>query len=500
MRLHMHPISVLENIWKRLFLLLIPLIRGVAFIFSPEGFRAWLSGAWLDLLVILFILTASYINWRCKTYQVEANQLIIRTGVLIRRESCIPKKAIATLSESIPFYMRPFRAVRVYVDTDGGLAQRVDVKLTVREKDMPVLQQLQDAKPVAPFLKRGYSPRWYEVAFMSICVSSALGSAVYAALFIRQAGKIFGEDILELLRFRLEHAAEYLIFIPQTAAILAIVILGLWFLGFMRNYLYYMKFSVYRQGDRLMLRHGLFVRSESVCRVNHINFIDRRQNLLSRMFRLNMVFIQCTGYGKVQQKMAAVIPAATNKATRIYLKLLLPEFQETPVQIRPMRRSAVRYLWSPLAGITAVIAVFYFILPWLIPWLLPILSPTIAAFGVNLGAVWGELIYFLGFMAVLPFIWMFILRLAGHGSAGISVSETTLTLCYTKGFFIHTVIIPREKLNYVSFRRSIFQKASGTCDLIFYTYSEYGHRHRVVSLPYEKAKTYLATQTDFPVL
>ncbi len=214
MRLHMHPISVLENIWKRLFLLLIPLIRGVAFIFSPEGFRAWLSGAWLDLLVILFILTASYINWRCKTYQVEANQLIIRTGVLIRRESCIPKKAIATLSESIPFYMRPFRAVRVYVDTDGGLAQRVDVKLTVREKDMPVLQQLQDAKPVAPFLKRGYSPRWYEVAFMSICVSSALGSAVYAALFIRQAGKIFGEDILELLRFRLEHAAEYLIFYP----------------------------------------------------------------------------------------------------------------------------------------------------------------------------------------------------------------------------------------------------------------------------------------------
>ena len=369
MRLHMHPISVLENIWKRLFLLLIPLIRGVAFIFSPEGFRAWLSGAWLDILVILFILTASYINWRCKTYQVEANQLIIRTGVLIRRESCIPKKAIATLSESIPFYIRPFRAVRVYVDTDGGLAQRVDVKLTVREKDMPVLQQLQDAKPVAPFLKRGYSPRWYEVAFMSICVSSALGSAVYAALFIRQAGKIFGEDILELLRFRLEHAAEYLIFIPQTAAILAIVILGLWFLGFMRNYLYYMKFSVYRQGDRLMLRHGLFVRSESVCRVNHINFIDRRQNLLSRMFRLNMVFIQCTGYGKVQQKMAAVIPAATNKATRIYLKLLLPEFQETPVQIRPMRRSAVRYLWSPLAGITAVIAVFYFILPWLIPWL-----------------------------------------------------------------------------------------------------------------------------------
>lgn len=52
-----HPITILEFVSKYLFLLLIPVLRGLFYLLTTShDFYNWLAGAWVDLLVVLFIL------------------------------------------------------------------------------------------------------------------------------------------------------------------------------------------------------------------------------------------------------------------------------------------------------------------------------------------------------------------------------------------------------------------------------------------------------------
>ncbi len=85
-----------------------------------------------------------------------------------------------------------------------------------------------------------------------------------------------------------------------------------------------------------------------------------------------------------------------------------------------------------------------------------LLVPAAAAAACRLFPDWQQLIVFLGLMLALPFVWLLILRIIDCCTAGIAVSSRPLTLRYSRGYTFHTVIVPRERVNYVRIRYSIF--------------------------------------------
>ena len=94
-------------------------------------------------------------------------------------------------------------------------------------------------------------------------------------------------------------------------------------------------------------------------------------------------------------------------------------------------------------------------------------------------------------MLTIPWAWWLLLRIIDRFTAGVAVSSRQLTLRYSWGYAFHTVIIPLERINYVRVRYSIFQKWSGNCDVLFYTYGEVGHCHKVENLRMEDVKALL---------
>lgn len=92
--------------------------------------------------------------------------------------------------------------------------------------------------------------------------------------------------------------------------------------GILRNFLYYSEFAVHRSGIRCILKTDFSPWTKSICRVSAVNYIDRRQNLISSIFGLDMAFIQCTGYGKARKKEALLIPAGTERSVDGCVKLL----------------------------------------------------------------------------------------------------------------------------------------------------------------------------------
>ena len=225
-----HPITILEFVSKYLFLLLIPVLRGLFYLLTTShDFYNWLAGAWVDLLVVLFILLASYLRWRFQFYRYDEQGLTVRRGVLIRRTVTIPQSSISTLTVEESFYLRPFRAVHLLADTDAGPFQRADCQLTLHREDACGLLERHGREP--NLKPRLYRPRWTELAFLSIIVSNTLTGVVFLATFINKAGELLGEEFQRRLLVGLEGVAGLLAFLPQTGAVLALILMGGWLVG-----------------------------------------------------------------------------------------------------------------------------------------------------------------------------------------------------------------------------------------------------------------------------
>lgn len=465
-----HPITILEFVSKYLFLLLIPILRGLFYLLTTtHDFYNWLAGTWMDLLVVLFILLASYLRWRFQFYRYDEQGLTVRRGILIQRTFTIPEASISTLTMEEPFFLRPFRAVHLLADTDAGSFQRADCQLTLRrEEACRLLEHRGQCQPSKPRL---YRPRWTDVAFLSIIVSNTLTGVVFLATFVNKAGDILGKEFQRRLLNGLEGVAGLLAFIPQTGAVLALILLGGWLIGFVRNFVRYIHFTVRRNEGTLTIRSGWLTRRTYSCRVDAVNYLDYRQSILTRLMGLYMVFIQCVGYGKGNGALAVLIPAADTRSCRRTMRMLLPDMTGRPRQIQPPRGSVIRYAMLPFWAC--------------------LLVPASAAVMVRIFPGWKQLILFLGLMLTLPFVWLLILRIIDRCTAGIGVSARQITLRYSRGYTFHTVIIPRERINYVRIRYSIFQKWAGNCDVLVYTYGELGHCHKVENLRMKDVKDLL---------
>lgn len=460
-RVRAHPVLIVETIYRQLYLLLIPLVRGLLSIYSAASFYAWLQGAWVDILVLLFILTASFLNWLCQSYTADESGMTVRKGVIVRRVTTIPAASLSTLMCYEPFYLRPLKAVRVYADTDAGTFRRADCQITIGRREAEALIGSQHPQRSDAPVKT-YRPKWYDIAFLSVFVSSTFTGVVFLVTFFSKAGELFGNDFRDKLISQLEGVARLIAFIPTAAAVLALLIFIAWLIGFIHSFLSYIRFSVRREGNMLRVQYGWLSKRRYSCRSEAVNFIDYRQSMLSKLLRLSMVFIHCAGYAKSKDEHAVLIPASDDREVRRTIRRLLPEFQRSPRQLRPPRGSVVRYA--------------------MLPFWCSVLIPVCTAVAARLFSFWASLIVFVGAMTTVPFVWLLLVKIVDCHTAGLAVSRRHVTLYYTLGYAFHTVVVPREKINYIQLRSSVFQRWSGNCDVILYTYSETVKRHQIGNL------------------
>ena len=106
-----HPLAVVYAFSKYIVLLLFPLLRSLMLL--KGDFRAWAKGAWADILVLLLIVGFGVLQWLCVTYSLRIKGLYVESGVLLNEVRYIPYANLSSAVVERPFYLRPFRVVRV---------------------------------------------------------------------------------------------------------------------------------------------------------------------------------------------------------------------------------------------------------------------------------------------------------------------------------------------------------------------------------------------------
>ena len=262
---------------------------------------------------------------------------------------------------------------------------------------------------------------------------------------------------------RLGALGEVLAFgVPPAAAMLALMAGLGWTAGFVSEFLRNKNFLTIRTDRVLEVHRGLLTRRSSLVQVERIRFVQLRETAAARLLGLGAVYLHAVGVTRQRENLLPVIPVVRARHLPELLQGLLPEFQPGPVTVRPAAGSLLRYIGPALAAMAGAVAG-----------------------GWLLGQGWSEwkpLTLWLTLAALMPASWFFLVQVLDLHSAGIGYTNGDFTLKYSKGFYLHTVVIPGHNVVGLTLRQSLFQKRRGTCDLLLDSYSQGRRRHRVRNL------------------
>ncbi|MDD3194008.1 MAG: PH domain-containing protein [Oscillospiraceae bacterium] len=461
---HTHPITLLQMIWRFLFLLIFPAARGFLTALSGGNVTEWLGGAWKDILIIVAILFLAFLQWWCLRYRWEPVGLSIRKGVLFRQRMFIPAAKIITMSLTRPFYLKPVGGVRLRVDTWAGASNSTDISLTLpRKAAEDILSKRESCLTHADFAPREYHPKGLYIACLSAILSSSFAGVLFFATFISQTGSLLGQEFADRITGTFERLTRTIAWglPPATVALAYLIIFG-WLYSFLRNLIRHKNFVLHRRKSEFMISSGIITNRSYSIRLSEINYIDIRQSLVTKLLGLYSVFINAVGYGKEKDDISAMIPANPWDRLQRHLHFLLPEFAVSPRQVKSNGGAIFRFILDPLIPTLTI--------------------PAAGAVLATLFPSWADFTYSIVWMAMIPCLWFLTVRFLDFFSSGVGRQGDMFTLRYSSGSQLHTVILPLARISQVVLRQSPIQAFDRRCDVFVYSTSEKKTQHHLRNL------------------
>ncbi len=462
-----HPIAILRYVSGNFWLLLLPLVRGLLAL--RFDFYSWLSGAYLDILVVLAIFGAAFFRWWNINFRVSKKGIFVRNGFFISEKMKIPFSAFSAVTVNKPFLLRPLKAYTVLIDTDSSSTvnkkEDPDIKLIMREKDVQKLLTYfcpkEEEKPVS------YNSNKRRLLFFSLTFSSALSGLIYFGTFLIQGGRLVGNELEERFLGAVNNVtkiAEKVIYgiTPATVGIIIVIAFG-WGYSFLSNYLKHMNFRLEKIGEKIRIENGFFTKRTCVISSDRVNYADLRQNLLMKICKVMSVNVSCSGYGKKKNEIPVFVPITKKNNASDVMKRFLPDFNaEKGYACGALPSYVMKFLGPPTALIFVIIFVF-------------------------LGAImllpeWYSVILFIAVMGEIVAMHLLIVNLAAFLSNGTEVADECIIIQYCKAFGFHNVIVPLNKISEIRISQNLFQKLNGSCSFILYTRGERAVRHKVKGL------------------
>lgn len=464
-----HPITLLQMVWRFLFLLIFPVARGFLTALSGGTVSIWLDGAWKDILIIAVIFLLAFLQWWCLRYHWEPAGLSIRKGVLFCRRMFIPTSKIITMSLTRPFYLKPVGGVQLRVDTWAGTGNNMDISLILPKKAASAIFSKQENTLADPdFTPREYHPKGLYITCLSAILSSSFAGVLFFATFISQTGSLLGQEFADRITGTFERLTRAIAWgiPPATVAVAYLIIFG-WLYSFIRNLIRHKNFVVRRHKQELLIDSGIITNRSYSIRLDEINYIDIRQSLVTKLLGLYSVFVNAVGYGKEKDDISAMIPANSWDRLQRHLHFLLPEFTTSPRQVKPNGGAIFRFILDPLVP--------------------TLLIPAAGAVIAMLFPSWADFTYSIVCMAMIPCLWFLAVRLLDFFSSGIGRQGNIFTLRYSSGNQLHTVVLPQERISQIVLRQSPIQAFDRRCDVFVYSMSEKRTRHHIRNLDVAQA-------------
>lgn len=442
-----HPLHLYYDIKKWLLLLLLPVLRAV--FYSGDTVSVILSSI-RDVALAAALTAYSAVKWRKSGFLLK-NGLIISRGLIFRRLIRVAAKHASSIETERSPLMWLAGGRRVRINT-AGLKRRADATVYMPAGAADLLTESGGGRA-----RRFYS-RVLPVLALSASSSNAAIGFLTLAPALRQAGQIIGREVSGEV-YGLLNRIVSLGLPPLLNAIANLLVLG-WCFSFARTFARAAGFAACREGDRIHVVSGLLNVRDTYIDCARITAVELRQTLFMRLFGLYTVTITAAGCKREKGARPVIIPAARRGELRDALDTLLPGYPACAAAVRPPLKAFAGRALAPLLLTAGSLIPLY------------------------AGGVWRT-------FAAVWFAaggWWLVIRIIGSRRAGFGVDSDAVTVRYSAGLALYELHLPRQAVDLVRIIRFPWQRHSGTCTVEIRCFGEKGKRHRVPSLPYNRAK------------
>lgn len=466
-----HPLRIIRYSIRYLWVLVFPVLRSILQL-RTQGLQVASS----DVFLLLLILGFGWLRWYSCTICAENGDLCVHRGICFRHSCCIPAQNLSALTLEYPVLLRLAGGVYLSADTASGIAKTTDLRLLLRKRDAQKICRLLPAIRPQGSCRFCRKVRPWRIFLFAVIFSSSFSGAVYTATLWFQGVRILGRipprmELPQRLGELSAQLSQNLYGIPPAAAAVGLLVLSTWLLSFVKNLLRYGCFRMETDRKMLLVRSGILTKRSFFLRTDRINYIDIRQNLLTKLCRVYSLAINCPGYGVKQGTIPVCLPILRHEELLCMLPMLFPDVELLPNRLRPKFSALWSYVWRSILGICVAIAATL---------LGKRLLPAAAGF-------WE----FLRLMALIPLVWSCIVRLADLLTSGVGIAEHRICLRYCRGFVFHTVIADTTRIASVQLRRNPIQRCFGKCDVVINFRSEHRTRCKLRNVDYAQAQRLL---------
>ncbi len=475
--LFVHPVYIIEMMSRYLFLLLVPIIHaGWQMLRTWQGGEifSFLSSIRLSLLMLVLVTLLGIYRWWRISFLCTEEGIYIRKGIVLKSHQYLAYCHITSVCLYRPWYFKPLGAVRVRIDTEGGLPNHADFAITLTTKQAAFVA----ARFKRPLLDKArsrhrYTPRGRTLALFALLSSNSVAGAIYLIAVGPNISRVVGQDLTGQLVDQVGALVAVTSVVPPIITTLFLLVGGTWFVSFCRNLLKTMRFGAVRQGTLMEIESGLIDRQRTTLCCARIRTLLFVQNFMTLLMGVSVVRLFCTGYGIKHGDHNLLIPMATKRTILENMKLLLPEFSVLRATIKPKRQAVWRFLFLPVC-VMALVFVFFFWLQWVFD-------------------SFDQTMLLLCIFAEIPLAVWAITRGYGLFHNGVGADDKGISFYTTKGFVILQGCIPHAMISKIGYEQDLFQRKVAACDLVIWLYGEGRHRITITNLDLAETRRWIQT-------
>lgn len=384
----LHPLAILlfflklmkDSVWL--------VISGVIFIGSsdintllPERFHT--SSVIFVLIFILVIILVfagiSWFKWHRFRYMIHPDALQITQGIIVRHDRTIKTKNIHSMHVNQHIFHQVFNLANLKIETAGsdvnvdGELKAIDLELARRLKyqftnDLPLGDIT--ALTTSLLMEDDKEDDWHSSIYRLLAAGVTTGRIgtllAIAAVIPSELSSYLPEDIYQ--------ASES--WVLKQSMVVWIVLVSVYIammiaVGVISFLLKYGRFSLHREGDFLVVKHGLIEKKETQLHIKRIQAITFKQNLFRMPFGWSGCYVDFAGgeFDAKSEGRLLLYPLLRRREVNTFLKQCVPEYDMKDVKLE--RTDAISYFYrmvrfSLLILIPSIIGFFFYVRWWLI--------------------------------------------------------------------------------------------------------------------------------------
>jgi putative membrane protein len=388
----LHPAAIIILALRVSRQLVLPLMAPAVFSLINQGLDALSFGFLLLIggaMALLVILSAGwgFLYWQRYTFQVIDNELILKQGIIFRKQRSIPRERIQAIDFVEGVMHRIFGLVAVRVQTAGGIgpgfsligisrtdADALRAELSLRPSQV---REIADAgiaasdetdpdidaqQPVSPAVTTDEPEPIRRLSLPQLLVAAATSGSIGIALPIVASGVSLLNNMLP--NVDLFELGTMLFGGVSWWSIALFVLIAAWVMSFFGTILAHTGFTIRRSDDNLLIERGLLEKRRATVPLNRIQAIRIIDGVLRQPFGYAMVKVESAGYGEEAGESSVLFPMIPRRDVPAFLEAVAPEFAWDTEELEgPPRRAARRYITRmTVIGLVVsaiVVALFY---------------------------------------------------------------------------------------------------------------------------------------------